>query len=684
MARRNERDLLQGLRQQLRACHGFEGDKIASDRQAAYDYYFQRARGDEVAGASQVVSGDLSAMVEATLAQMMDAFSGDALAQLHASGAEDEDQAALESEVVQDFLMRKNNGFVQFLQSIKDGLLVRNAVMKIWFEEKTRSRRREFENVSSDALAQFSGDALPPGVSAELLKHDPDTGALSVRLNHTQSRLRAESLPPENFLYPKSWDSLDMQEVPFCAERHLTSRSDMLLLGFPRDKVNQLKAHTVETGMDKLARKPGQFTDTRQGIDRSQDIIEWFECYALQDHDGDGISERRRIAIAGVGLTSILSNEPVSLVPYALGAAIIVPHEVTGMSLYDKLRQIQDVSTGLERALLDNVEAVNRSRLAHLDGMVNTDDLDNGRPNASIRVRRSAGNVSNAIMPIIVPDLSAGILQNLQHQRQLRSEMGGASLDMATGQMQLNDRLGSQGLDRAYSVMEQLAGLMTRTMATTLIRSAFLLTHATLRENFFEPVNIKRGGRWLQAIPAQWPERSELTIKVGMSPGERARRAQSLEALSNMQIGLADKGMDEVLVSLDNYYNLIMDWCRAQDIVNPEQYFVDPRSEQSVNARKAKTAQAQQDTQAQQAFLQQAVELEQMRTAFDKYRQDTELQFKYWQETLRAEIEEAKIVGAATADMLKAKTNGQKDPGPAATTKPAIAGADSSAPGGND
>jgi hypothetical protein len=47
-----------------------------------------------------------------------------------------------------------------------------------------------------------------------------------------------------------------------------------------------------------------------------------------------------------------------------------------------------------------------------------------------------------------------------------------------------------------------------------LLRSLFLLAHATLREHFTEPVSIKRNGKWFSPIPAQWPERNRVTVKV--------------------------------------------------------------------------------------------------------------------------------------------------------------------------
>jgi hypothetical protein len=53
--------------------------------------------------------------------------------------------------------------------------------------------------------------------------------------------------------------------------------------------------------------------------------------------------------------------------------------------------------------------------------------------------------------------------------------------------------------------------------------------------------------------------------------------------------------------------------------------------------------------------MQQSFGLEQMRLAFQKYVQDSDLQFKYFAEILGVELEEAKIVGNATVDIARAK-----------------------------
>lgn len=660
MARLTEKQLLQRIRENLFESHGSDADRIARDRKSALDYYFQRPRGDEIEGGSTVVSGDLSAMVEAVLSQSMDAFSGDCIAEYQAHGAADEDQAALETACVQYLVMGQNNGVILLQQAIKDALLVRNGWVKAYVDRRSRSESRRLENVTAESLAEIL-DA-PPGFAVEATSFDPSTGKATIKFTQTTERFRVEVVRPEDMRYLPTARLDDLQSEGFIAQWHLSPRSDLLDWGLPASKVNALPVYRFPTREFDGMRKPGGDLQNTTGIDASRELIEWFECYVLMDDDGDGRSERRRLVVAGRDCDVLLANDPASGVPYSVGTAVINPHELTGISLYDKLRTTQDVTTGLQRALLDNVEAINRPKLAALDGMVNQDDLDNQRVTGTIRVRQAAQDIHRAIMPIQIPDISAGLLMNLEYQRQIRTEMGGAALELATGQMQVADRVGSQGVDRMYSVMEQLAGLMTSTLANTLVRNLYLVAHRVLRMEYSGVIPCKQGGRWIAQEPARWPMRESVTVNLGASPGERSRRIEALTGMATQQMTLAAQGMDGVLVSAEQYYQVMIDWGRAMGVQNPEKYWIDPRSPQSQQAAQAKQQTLEQETMQQNLFLQQAVELEQLRTAMQKYVNDTRLQFDYWRETLNAEVEEAKIVGAATRDLVKLKSEPKPAP----------------------
>jgi hypothetical protein len=162
-----------------------------------------------------------------------------------------------------------------------------------------------------------------------------------------------------------------------------------------------------------------------------------------------------------------------------------------------------------------------------------------------------------------------------------------------------------------------------------------------------------------------------------MSPGERVRRETALDKLMGSHIQLAQLGQGGVLVDWVGFYNLLMDRARIADIPNPERYFIDPLSQRSQETRKMKDQMAQLEQQRQQGLLTGAVQLEKLRTAFDKYKTDTQNAIEVWKKKVearieyaklgqQADIEEAKLVAPAAAKLLEGKrgqANGRAEPG---------------------
>ena len=223
--------------------------------------------------------------------------------------------------------------------------------------------------------------------------------------------------------------------------------------------------------------------------------------------------------------------------------------------------------------------------------------------------------------------------------------------------------MGSQGLEKAYSVAEQLSAAMMKTLAATLIRSTFLIAHQTLREYFDQPLPIKRNGKWTHVVPSTWPERHNVTVKPGMSPGERSRRVAALGQVIDAQMMLADKGMDQVLVDLDGFNRALLDWARLNEVQNPEQYFIDPESDRSQAALQSKQQQAAALDQQRKELMRTALGLEQLKIALDKYAADADRQFKYYDAVLKSEGQEAQIVGAATVQLAAQQREGNEQAG---------------------
>ena len=111
---------------------------------------------------------------------------------------------------------------------------------------------------------------------------------------------------------------------------------------------------------------------------------------------------------------------------------------------------------------------------------------------------------------------------------------------------------------------------------------------------------------------------------------------------------------------IDEFNRALMDWARFNEIQNPEQYYVDPESDASKTALANKSKQAEELDMQKKTLMQQAFGLQQMQNALDKYKHDSELQFKYFAETLGAELGEADIVAKAmSAATAKREADGQ-------------------------
>jgi len=653
--RPTDSELAAWIGQELSSADGWDDDSWSGNMQSAMDYYLLRPRGDEEEGKSAVISSDVADMVEAILSQMAPSFAGDSVVTFDALNDADETQAQLESDVVSQIIMEDNRGFYVFLESIKDALLLKNGIIKVFVEEDTTRQTETFEGLSEIEFLQASqgnGETTAKVLDAEA----DDQGLITARIAFTTvtKTLIVRSIAPENIGIEQGYDSIFLDRCNFFFERHQNTRSEMIELGMPKKVVMQLNTMTP-TDSSSTMRNLRQEQPERTANQAAQENIEWFECYYKVDMNGDGVTELIKAAVAGPDSTQMIQWEFVDFIPYASGSPFINPHRWLGYSIYDKEAGVQDVKTAALRQWLDNAGNNNVNRATVLEGQVHMGDAKNNRSSGLIRIKSP-----QAYMPIPINDIGPSMQSLLSYMDQMRAERGGASLELQSGEAQLGASIGSQDLDSAYSTKEQLAGLMTRTLAETLIRTTYLLVHRTARSQLTAEINIKRAGEWVQTDPTTWPERNRVNIKIGLSPQDRQRKSANLEKTMQAQLGLMQQ-YDGVLVDLTKVHNSIIDWSRSADMDAPEQYWIDPESPQAQQAMQGKQQAAQQAEQAsqqqQQQFIQMNAQLEQAKIASEDWQQMIQTQEDYFEATLKSQTEEFKVMGAEVARQLDALQN---------------------------
>lgn len=636
----------------LSQMEGYEGSELAKSREQAWKYYLQRPRGDEVEGRSPVVTGDVSAMVESTLSQVSEALATDQLAEFQGMNEQDEFQAQLEGSVVSALVMG-GNGWFRLAAAVKNALLLRMGVMRAHVVTREESTVVALEGV--DAIAK-AGLELQ---GADIAAYDPETQIAKVQQRTVTQQLEVVSVNSENFLFIQ-WPLDDFENIPACAERFVGTRQQLIDDEGVSAELVDRSPKFVSTKSDAVVHSLRGHQNLPQMVSARQELVEWYALFYLYN------GERYRAIVLNF---KVLKDEVVSTrPPYAIGVPFIHPGHIDGFSIYDKLKSTQDITTALTRMLNDNANAVTMNRIAVIQGACDGDQLTDQDPSGVLQFNRSKvnGDIRNGVMPIQVQDLTAGLVTGLTYQRSVRTEMGGASLDVGSGQVQLPDRMGSMGLDRAYSASEQLSSLILKTFSQTLIKDLWLLVHELLRTEWVGPLPIKVQGRWQAPEPSKWPKRRGVVVKPGMSPGERQRRSAALGELIALQTRLAEQGMEDVLVNAERYYRTICDWARLNDIPRPEQYLIDPSSDDAVKALQGKAQSAQAQAAQAQQLQQMALALEQMDKAINKYGIDVKAAVEKYRIDMQSEAKEAEL----TIDLVKQREQAERDLAANAVKKP--------------
>ena len=613
---------------------GYESSGSSETMRKAIKAYLGKPLGNESVGRSQQQSLDVADMVNACCAQLTPMLATDAMVTLEPNGQDDEQQADLETRALNKVIIEDNAGYLKFTTAIKDALLLRLGVLKIVVDELVTSQTVTYESPTDEQLAYIQ-DSLEPNQEMRLVGKAKN-GEQDAEIITTERRFRVKTVNPLNFLYDRMHTDLDVQRCAFTAERIFPTRSELIEeYGIGKEVVDTLPAGNLKTDQLNTYRDEGD--EYAQPFSRDVERIECYECFVLLCMDDSGIAKRHRVLFSN---RNILDMEPYPWVPFAVGTGMIYPHELEGESLFDRVYPIQLSKTHILRQWADNMVAMNNSRLGVVEGQVNMDDLVRGIPGGAVRMRNP-----NAILPLPAADLGGSAVAALEYMDKLRQERGGASLDMQAPELQVMGDT-AHGVERQYSSKELTVQQMGKTLAETLVRQTYLLMHRALRMWSNEPLRVRAAGSWQEVDPRSWPERTQLNVVVGQTIGQRNSAQNALLQYIQMGMQLISSGMSGQIVDLGGIHRAAADWLKMAGVDNPDQYLIDPASPQAQQAAQRQAEQQQQLQQMQAAMAKMQVDL-------DKYKHDSELQFKYFDAVLDAEVKEGVQISNVKVEAAK-------------------------------
>src|SRR5438876_876755 len=138
-----------------------QAPKLSEDRERALEYYVGDVTMDipDVDGRSKAVSMDVADTVEGLMPQLMEIFcSSEEVVKFEPVGPEDVRAADQETDYVNHVFMQKNPGFMVLYSMIKDALLSKVGVVKVWWEQEEKEQRETYLDLDDDAFAMLAAN----------------------------------------------------------------------------------------------------------------------------------------------------------------------------------------------------------------------------------------------------------------------------------------------------------------------------------------------------------------------------------------------------------------------------------------------------------------------------------------------------------------------------------------------
>jgi hypothetical protein len=613
---------------------GYIESETTEERRKAINYYNRSFYGNEVEGRSTIVTGEVAEAVDAALPALLRVFTqGDDIVRAEPEGPGDEEIAKQITAYLNYIFYRDNPGFSILNIWFKDALLQKNGVVKVYWDDEKQVNSEEYEDLTEDELTLMLADEtvevveqdkrkvgevpVPPtpeemmaaqqmGVMPEPRMEPVFVYDVKIRKVKKFGQVRIENVPPEEFIISKK--ARTIKDSPFCAHRKLTTRSELIAMGFDSDVVEDLPTYEdLEYTPERVARysQGEQPLNQTSAIDKSMEEVEVFECYIRADYDDDGIAELRKVVYAG---NEILENEEIDYVPFCSICPIPMPHKFYGHSLADRTMDLQLIKSTITRQILDNLYLTNNARVMAVDGQVNLDDLLTVTPGGVVRVKSP-----QAVQQLSVSPVAGQSFPMLEYLDRIQEKRTGITAN-------------SQGLDpnilqnttaAAVAAMQNAAAgrveLVARTFAETGVRDLFLNILHLLGKYQDKARIVRLQGKYVSVDPREWKSQYDVYINVGLGTGTREQQLTMLSMILQKQEALLGTPIGQALVGIEQYRSVLGRFIESAGFADSAEFFREVSPEQLQQMQQQNAPQTDPQAQALIAQVQAQIQSDQAR-----------------------------------------------------------------------
>ena len=586
--------------QEINNSMGFMGGALSSQRKKSLEYYMGEPLGTEIDGRSQVISTDVADTVETILPSLLRIFTAShQVVKCEPVKAEDVELADQATNYINYIFNKDNHGFSILYTWFKDALIEKNGIVKVYWDESEKVEQETYQNLNDQEYKLLIADDDVEVVKEETFVDEkakeeleqikllaeaqgqevgdiptPKLHNCIIKRTTSSGKVKIENIPPEEFLIQRSAKTIE--ESNFVAHRVLKTRSDLIQMGFDKDVVENLPTqNSVTMNEERLAR----YTDIDEdpladAPDKSGSEIEIYECYIKVDMDGDGVSELRKVIVAGSNGSTILENMSCDFIPFCSLTPIPMPHRFYGRSVAELVEDVQLVKSTVMRQLLDNMYLTNNNRVAVMDGMVNLDDLLTNRPGGVVRTKQPPSQVMMPMQNQTISQQAFPLLEYLDTVRESRTGVTRYSQGLDADALNKTATGVNTMMNQSQMRMELIARVFAETGVKDLFTRIFELTVKYQNKERIVELNNK----FVPVNPTEWRNRYNISITVGLGVGSKDQQIAMLNNILQKQLQAFQlQGNKEYpMVSLKNIYNSLAKIIEEAGLKNVENYFINP------------------------------------------------------------------------------------------------------------
>ena len=675
--------------------------QLTSERDDALMYYMGDMSKDMPApeGRSSAVSSDVADTIEGLMPALMDIFCGaDEVVTFNPQNAQDVQAAEQETDYINHVFMNQNPGFLVLYSFIKDALLSKVGVVKVWWEEREEEENETYYDLTDDQFAVLSADedieitkhtekpiedavlqqALmvmqqpaaqgPSGSSPPEPPKLPSLHDVVATKSKTFKEAKVLGVPPEEFGIEKLARSI--RTCNYCFHRTLITQSALIAQGYDEEQVKTLPSYAAITNAEEINRDTvGEHQNLGEDSNKAIRQIEVVEHYVRMDYEGDGKTCLYKVTTGGEQGEIMTKDgkddiEEFDAIPFAAMTPVIVTHRFFGRSIADLIMDIQRIKTALLRGGLDSLYVHNNPRVVVSEQHASDNTLDDllvSRPNQIVRVKMPGG-----IEYQESPDVSAAVFPALEYFDQVRETRTGVTKAGQGIDANALQNQSATAVNQFFTMAQARMKLIARIFAETGIKDLFTLLHATIRKHGQEAQTVQLRKKWVQVDPRGWKTRNDMTVHVGLGTGGKAEQMGLMHLIVALQEKALAGGLTN-LVTADNLYNSAKAVTRIAGHKDVDAFFSDPKMQPAPQAppdpkvmqiqmqAQLQDKKQQVDAAHQQAKMQAEAALEQQKFEHQK-------QLDLLEHSLKVEEHKHKLVHMAVDAATKPVAEGQTKP----------------------